>query len=401
MRDPTATASAPVARLFGSLGSTLEALERFFNRSAWAAKAGSPGICDFVAGNPHEPVIPGFTEALVKASVPQRNDWYAYKLNEPGPCGVVAQALAGRHGMPFDREDVFLVPGTFGGLTVTLRALVDPGDEVVYVIPPWFFYEAMILSIGATPVRVPALAGDWDLDVAAIGRALSPRTRAIIVNSPNNPTGRIYPPETLSRLGDVLRAASERNGRTIYLISDESYNRILFDGRSFPTPTAFYDESILLSTYTKILLTPGERVGYGALSPRMRDREAVRRAVYLAQLVSAFAFPSALLQHAIADFERLSIDLPALQRKRDRMVAALGGMGYDLHVPEATFYLFPRSPVADDWAFTEHLAACDVFVLPGTLVEMPGWFRISLTATGDMIEQALPVFERALQTAAG
>jgi aspartate aminotransferase len=388
---------SPVSRLSTELAAAVGPIEQFFNRSAWSRRAGSPGICDFVAGNPHEPVLPEFVDALVRAAAPQRNDWYAYKLNEPKPCGIVAEALSARHGMPFEGDDVFLVPGTFGGLTVTLRALVDSGDEVIFVLPPWFFYEAMILAVGATPVRVHAVPDSWDLDLQAINDAITPRTRAIVVNSPNNPTGRIYPPETMQALGRLLTEASERNGRAIYLLSDESYNRILFERRSFTTPTRYYDNSILLSTYTKILLTPGERVGYGALSPNMAEREAVRRAIYLAQLVSSFAFPSALLQHALGDLERMSIDIPALERKRDRMVEALRGIGYNLHVPEATFYLFPQAPGADDGAFTDYLAERDVFVLPGALVETPGYFRISLTATEDMIEHSLPVFEEAFK----
>jgi aspartate aminotransferase len=389
-------AGAPVSRLSGELSRALRPLAQFFERSAATRLAGGPRICDFLAGDPHEPVIAGFTDALVKAATPQRDSWFAYSMNEREPCGVVAEALRARHGMPFEREDVFLVPGTFGGLSVTLRALVDQGDEVIFVIPPWFFYEAMILDVGAVPVRVEAQRDTWDLDLAGIEAAITARTRAVIVNTPHNPTGRIYPPETLEHLGRILAAGSERNGRTIYLISDESYNRILFDGRTFPTPTRWYESSILLSTYTKVLLTPGERIGYGALAPSMADRQAVREAILLTQMVSGWTFPSALLQHALADLERLSIDLGALERKRDRMAGALQAMGYNLHVPEATFYLFPRSPVPDDMAFTRHLAERNVFVLPGTLVETPGYFRISLTATEEMIDRSLPVFEQAL-----
>lgn len=392
----SAGAGPPVSRLFGELRKAVGPLEQFFAHSVWSRRQGSSGICDFVAGNPHEPVVPGFEDALVKAASPQRNDWYAYKMNEPKPCSAVAETLAARHAMPFEREDVFLVPGTFGGISVTLRALVDPGDEVIFVIPPWFFYEAMILGVGATPVRVQARKDTWDLDPAAIEAAITPRTRAVIVNSPHNPTGKIYPPETLEALGRILTEGSNRNGRTIYLVSDESYSRILFDGRAFPTPTRYYDNSILLSTYTKVLLTPGERIGYGAVSPSMADRETVRESILLTQMVSGWAFPSALLQHALPDLEHLSIDLVALERKRDRMAGALQAMGYDLHVPEATFYLFPRSPLPDDLAFTGYLAERDVFVLPGTLVEMPGYFRISLTATEEMIDKSLPVFEEAL-----
>ena len=390
--------ASPVSRSSSLLLRTLGTLGQYFEGSAAVRLAGGPGICDFLAGDPQEPAIPGLTDALVKAATPQRTDWFAYSANETEPCEIVADALRDRHGMPFEREDVFLVPGTFAGISVSLRTLVDPGDEVIYVIPPWFVYEAMIVDVGATPVRIAVQEGTWDLDLAAIEAAIGPRTRAIIVNSPHNPTGRIHPPEILEGLGRILAEGSRRNGRTIYLISDESYNRILFDGRTFPTPTAYHDASVLLSTYTKVLLAPGERIGYAALSPSMPlgDRKAIRMAFMINQMTSGWLFPSALLQHAIGDLERLSIDIPALQRKRDRMAGALQEMGYDLHVPEGTFYLFPRCPVPDDMAFARYLSDRNVFVLPGTIVEMPGWFRISLTATEDMIERSLPVFDEAL-----
>jgi aspartate aminotransferase len=240
---------------------------------------------------------------------------------------------------------------------------------------------------------------NFDLDLDAIAAAITPRTRAVLVNSPNNPTGKIYPPETLAALGQLLTAASERHGRTIYLISDEAYSRILFDGVDFPSPTAYYPASLLLYTYGKTLLTPGQRIGYIALAPDFPGREALRDALFVAQLLTAYAFPNALLQHALPDLEKLSIDLAHLQRKRDRVVGELRRQGYELHVPQGTFYLLPRSPLADDLAFTDLLAEHNIFVLPGTVVEMPGHFRISLTASDEMIERALPGFAAALAAA--
>ncbi|HET9496395.1 MAG TPA: aminotransferase class I/II-fold pyridoxal phosphate-dependent enzyme, partial [Chloroflexia bacterium] len=273
------------------------------------------------------------------------------------------------------------------------------GDEVIYISPPWFFYEALILTYGARPVRVKIDPATFDLDLDAIAAAITERTRAIIVNSPNNPTGKIYPPETLSRLGALLTEASKRNGRRIYLLSDEAYSRIVFDGREYPSPTAFYPDSFLLYTYGKTLLTPGQRLGYIALPPTMTGREVLRNAIFAAQAMTGFAFPNALLQHAIGDLEKLSIDVGHLQQKRDRMVGALRDMGYSLHVPEGTFYLLVRSPIEDDWAFTTMLAERDVLCLPGTVVEEPGYFRISLTAGDEMIERSLPHFAAAMSEA--
>jgi len=389
----------PVSSRIADLYQRLAPLISFFTESAWADRQGQPGISDFVAGNPQEPPLPAFVETLQRWAVPQRNDWFAYRPNDDDARAAVAAVLRERRGLPFEPEDVFMTTGAFGALAAAFRAVADPGDEIVYVSPPWFFYDSMIRFAGADPVRVDSRAPGFDLPVDAIAAAITPRTRAVIVNSPNNPTGRIYPAEALEVLAKLLTDASARAGRPIYLISDEAYSRILFDGRAFLSPTAFYDHSFLVYTFGKTLLTPGQRLGYLALAPGMPDKEQVRGAVFLSQIAAGFAFPNAVLQFAVAELEELTIDIAHLQRKRDRMVSALREMGYELGVPEATFYLLPQSPIPDDFGFTELLANQDVFVLPGSLFELSGYFRISLTASDEMIDRALPVFASAVQEA--
>jgi len=355
--------------------------------------------CDFVFGNPHEMPLPGFTSGLQRWITPQNQMWHAYKNSERSSQEIVAATLRKIRGLPFAEEDILMTNGAFAALAVTISAIVDPGDEVIFISPPWFFYEAMIVGSGAKPVRVRIDAESFDLDIAAIQAAISPRTRAIIVNSPHNPTGKIYPAETLQALGHLLSEASRANGRTIYLLSDEAYSRIIFDGRSYPSPVSFYPDAFLIYTYGKTLLTPGERLGYIALSPQMADREAVRGAVMTTQFTMGYAFPNALLQHALADLEKLSIDIPHLQQKRDWMVGALREMGYEVNLPEGTFYLVVKSPLPDDQAFAALLAEYDVLVLPGIIAEMPGYFRISLTANDEMVQRSLPGFAAALERA--
>ena len=375
---------------------------RFFSDSAWARRdPENPRNCDFVFGNPHEMPLPDFVTALQRWSVPQNRDWFAYKTNEPEAQRVIAASLRERLGIAFEPDDLCLTNGAFAALAVSLCALVDPGDEVIFISPPWFFYEALITTYGATPKRVKVDTETFDLALNAIAEAISERTRAIIINSPNNPTGKIYPPETLEGLAQLLTAASERMGRTIYLLSDEAYSRILFDGQTYPSPTQYYPNSLLLYTYGKTLLTPGQRLGFIALSPTMPARETLRAAITAAQFVTGFAFPNALLQHALADLEQLSIDIGQLQAKRDLMVRELRRMGYALHIPEGTFYLLVTSPLPDDLAFMEVLAKHDIYCLPGTVIELPGTFRISLTANDEMIERALPGFEAAMQEVSG
>ena len=372
-------------------------LWRFFTESGYARRdPADPELCDFVAGNPQEMVQPEYVESLQRWTVPQDKDWYAYKFNEPYAQEAVATSLRERRGVPYEADDVIVTDGAFAGLNLCIRTVTDPGDEVIFLTPPWFFYEALIIGSEASPVRIAVDYETWDLDVPAIEAAITDRTSAIIVNSPNNPAGKIYPPVTLRALADVLVDASERIGRPIYLISDEAHSRIVYDDRAFTSPTEFYANSFLVYTYAKQLLTPGQRCGYVALPPTMADREPMREALMLGQLTyGSHGAANNVLQRALGDLEHMSVDIKALQRRRDRMVESLRSFGYDLHSPEGTFYLLPTSPDPDDEAFVERLAREKVFILPGTVVEMPGRFRISITGNDEMVERALPVFERA------
>jgi aspartate aminotransferase len=239
----------------------------------------------------------------------------------------------------------------------------------------------------------------FDLDLDAIESAITPRTRAIIVNSPHNPTGKIYPEETLEALSGILSRAGERHGRRIYLISDEAYRQIVFDGAECPSPTGFYPYSILVYTFGKVHLAPGQRIGFVALPPDMPDREPLRSALIGLQYINGFAVANALLQHSLPDLVNISIDIPHLQSKRDRMVQELRRIGYQLHSPQGTFYLLPRSPIRDDLAFTEMLGEDHILCLPGSVAEVPGYFRISLTASDEMIDRSLPGFASAFDKA--
>jgi aspartate aminotransferase len=355
-----------------------------------------PDHADLVAGNPQEPTIPGYGEALRTHSESADPTWFAYTMNDAAAQAAAADSLNALLGTDYRPDDIQLTNAAMAGLAVSLRAVCDLADEVIIISPPHFLYEPILMATGASAVRVRVREDDFDLDVAGIAAAITERTRAIIVNSPHNPTGRIYPPSTLEALASVLTEASERNGRTIYLLSDEAYNRIIFDGNPFRSPTEFYAPSFLVYTYGKTLLTPGQRVGYVALRPDIPHREELIQAITVAQLVNGWSWPNALLQHALADLEGLSVDMPHLQEKRDRTVAALREAGYELHMPEAAFYLLVRSPIEDDEKFVRMLAERDVFTMPGSLLESPGYFRISLTGSDAMIDKALPVFANAM-----
>jgi aspartate aminotransferase len=248
------TVSARLAAIQAGLRPLLD----FLNHSEHAKRAGDPTICDFVFGNPHEMPLEGIVQSIQRNVVPESKEWFAYTTKIPAAVEAVAGSLRERTGLGFQPADIALAPGTFAAIAIALRATVDPGDEVIFISPPWFFYESMISVVGATPVRVTLSPPAFRLDVAAVEAAITPKTRAIIVNTPQNPTGHIYTREELNALAATLTRASQRNGRPILLLSDESYNRILFDGREFVSPALAYPYTLVLYTYGKQLLAPGE-----------------------------------------------------------------------------------------------------------------------------------------------
>ena len=355
----------------------------------------NPDISNFAVGNPLEMPMAEYVDTLRTHLEPRRRNWFAYKMSEPKARIAVAKSLSAGTGMEWSPQDVAMTNGGFAALAVAMRALVEPGDEVIFMSPPWFFYEFMILAAGATAVRVHLAPPAFEPDLDELAAAITPRTRALIFNSPQNPSGRVYPMETLTALAQTLTDASARIGHPIYLISDEPYRRILFDAVAFHSPAEVYSNTVVTYSYGKQLLAPGQRIGYLAVPPTMPDREAFRDNVFVAQFATGYAFPNALLQHALPDLEQLVIDVAAMERRRDRLVGALREIGYESTMPEGTFYVMARSPIPDDVAFTDILARHRVLVLPGTIVEVPGWFRISLTATDEMVERGIPGFATA------
>ena len=358
-------------------------------------RATQPDACDFRFGNPQEMPLPQIQQAITKWAAPKNKDWFAYKFNDPRAVKVAVESLRRRTGIQFEPDDIAITTGAFGALASTMRAILDPGDEVIYLSPPWFFYVPMILSNGAKAVRVDFAPPRFELPVDDIERAITDKTRAIIVNTPHNPSGRIFTTAELERLAAVLKRAPN----PVYLISDESYCRILFDGREHISPVRFYDQSFLVYTYGKTLLAPGQRIGYIAMPPSMPHREELRGALMVSQTALGWTFPNAVMQYAMGDLEQASVDVPAMQRRRDRIVDALTAMGYEVVKPEGTFYVMVRSPMPDDVAFMNRLAEERIFVLPGGMFEIPGWFRISLTANDDMTERSLAGFAKAIEEA--
>jgi aspartate aminotransferase len=361
----------------------------------------SDGVVDLLFGNPHDMPDPAYVAALRHHAQPEDPGWFGYMFNNPEAVAVAADGLRGHTGMPWQDDDIAMTNGGWGAIAVAIRLVTEPGDEVIYYDPPWFFYDLLVRGAEAVPVVLRLEPPRFSPDPEALAAAITPRTRAVLINTPHNPTGRIFDAAELDAVATVLREASARYGRPIWLLSDEAYRLIALDGRRAPSPAEHYDHTLVLYSYGKQLLAPGQRIGYLAISPRIEEPErvALREAVNLVQFVNSYSWPNALLQRALPDIAGLIIDIAALQRRRDRLVPALAEMGYEPTTPEGTFYVLARSPIDDDVAFVERLASAGVFVLPGSTLNLPGWFRISLTGSDAMVEASLERFREARATA--
>ena len=370
------------------------AVQRFFSSSRYADRRFAPGISDFTFGNPHELPLPGLVAAIRERAQPHDKNWFAYKTSEEQPQAFLAKHVGRELGLEFEPSDIALTTGAFAAIMVAFHLVLDVGDEAIFSEPAWFCYEPLLLAAAAVPRKVALEAPAFDLDLRAIHAAIGPRTRLLVVNTPHNPTGRIYPRSALESLASLLDAASARVGHRIYLLSDEPYRRLRFDGRGFESPAAVYPWTFITYSYGKVLLAPGQRLGYLAISPLMpeAERRAFGALMVAAQMALGWCFPNAVMQYAVPDLETLSIDQAALVRRRDRLMGALRESGYDVLPPEGTFYLWSRWPAGDPAELWNRLADHDVFVLPGGLMNAPDYFRVCLTASDEMVERALPVF---------
>jgi aspartate aminotransferase len=371
-----------------------EVVKSFVLNSRYAERRLESGMCDFTFGNPHEMPLEGIVSAIRERAIPHDKNWFAYKTSEQDPQAFVAERLSRELDLTFEPGDIALTTGAFAAIMVAFRLVVDAGDEVIYSEPAWFCYEPMLLAGNAVPRKVNLQPPTFDLDLAAVEAAIGPKTRLVIVNTPHNPTGRIYSRASLEVLADLLERASSRIGHRIFLLSDEPYRQLRFDGRGFTSPAALYPWTLISYSFGKVLLAPGQRLGYLALSPLMptADRHALRSVMFPAQMALGWCFPNAVMQYAVPDLDKLSIDRVALTRRRDWFMAALSSAGYSVLVPEGTFYLWSKWTDNDPQRQWNALADRDVFVLPGSIMNAPSYFRISLTASDEMVERALPAF---------
>jgi aspartate aminotransferase len=359
---------------------------------------GEAEVCDLSLGNPVIEPPAAFREALREEAAREEPGRHRYMPNAglPEVRAAVAAYLESVHRLPFTAEEVVMTVGAAGGLNAVLKAILEPGDEVIEIAPFFPEYEFYVDNHGGVLRAVPARP-DFDLDPDAIARALGPRTRAVLINSPNNPTGRVYPEASLRAVGEVLAAHERTAGRAVILIADDPYSHIVFDGVTVPSPFAAHRHTVLVGSHSKDLAIPGERIGFAAVHPGADGSRELARAIAYAVRILGYVNAPALMQRLAGRLQGVSVDPAIYQRRRDLLHPALVRMGYECVRPEGAFYLFPRAPGGDDLAFTRILQERLVLVVPGIGFGVPGHFRIATCVEEEVLERALPRFEAALR----
>ena len=363
---------------------------------------GEDAVADLSLGNPVLEPPPRFREVLREEAARDEPGLHRYMPNA-GLVAVreaVAQHLSSQHALPFSPGHVAMCVGAAGGLNAVLKAALEPGDEVVMFAPYFPEYVFYVDNQGGVPICVPTTE-DFLVDPEALARALTPRTRVVLINSPNNPTGRVYPSANLAMVGRVLAEHERRSGRPLLLVADDPYSQITFDGVRVPSPFAAHRHTVLVTCHSKDLAIPGERIGYVAVHPEASGALEFIHAVAFTTRVLGFVNAPALMQRVAARLQGVSVDPALYAKRRDRLYGALVEIGYQCVKPEGAFYLFPRSPLADDVAFSQLLAKHLLLVVPGVGFGAPGHFRIAYCCPEDVIERAIPKFAAAWSEARG
>ncbi len=355
------------------------------------AQFGEEQVYDFSLGNPPEEPPGAFRQEAARILGLPGVHRYMPNAGFQEVRDAVARSVARESGLPVEGGHVVMTTGAGGGLNVALKALLDPEDEVIVLAPFFVEYRFYVDNHGGKSVVVNCRE-DFLLDLDALGRAITPRTKAVILNSPNNPTGVVYPENQIRDLGALLKEKERALGRDIYLLSDEPYRRLLYDGVSFPHIFRYVENVVIATSHSKDLALAGERIGYLVASPRCADLGRLMEAMVFANRTLGFVNAPALMQLAVARLQGVTIDVASYQRRRDALLDALTGLGFQCVKPQGAFYLFPRSPIPDDVAFIQAAQGRRILVAPGTGFGWPGFFRIAYSVTMETIERSLPAW---------
>lgn len=358
---------------------------------------GAENVSDLSLGNPVLEPPPAVGERLRELALVQGGGWHRYMPNAgyPSTRAAVAARLERHTGVPYTGDHVVMTVGAGGALNVALKAIVDPGDEVICITPYFVEYRFYISNHAAKPVLVPT-DKRFRPDPAAIEAAVTPRTRAVIINSPNNPTGVVYSAADLDALASVLGRAAARNDRPVYLISDEPYRAIAYDGVEVPWPVKHYRDTIHITSFSKDLAMPGERIGYVAVNPACVGASDLCSAFTFTNRTLGFVNAPALQQRLIEGLLDVQVDLSGYEAKRAVLLEALDAAGYPVVKPEGAFYIFPAvpDPELDDVEFVGLCLQERLLVVPGSGFGCPGHFRISYAVTDRDVELAVDALKR-------
>jgi aspartate aminotransferase len=361
---------------------------------------GADKVFDFSIGNPNVPP-PEALKARLRAVVEaDAADLHSYMPNAglAETRGAIAARTSADQGVALEASQIVVTCGAAGALNIVFKSLLDPGDEVLVCSPYFVEYGFIADNHGGFLKSVPSLP-DFSLDVGALEAAMGPRTKVVLVNTPNNPTGAIYSAESLALLAAAMERKGREFGRAIYLVSDEPYRKIAYDGASVPSPLASYANSIIATSYSKDLSLPGERIGYVAVNPAADDLQALMGALALANRILGYVNAPSLMQRVVAGIGDACVDVSIYQRKRDLLAAGLRAAGYEFNLPAGAFYLFPKSPKPDEASFVALLKEENILVVPGSGFGTPGYFRIAYCVEDKTILGAMPGFERAMRKA--
>lgn len=374
-----------------------EIREAFAFAQARAAEVGAENVDDFSIGNPSVPAPATVAEAvhkLVDAIDPIKLHGYTPAQGDGQARGALADDLNRRFGTNYTADNFYLTAGAAGALCCALSALSCPGDTFITFAPYFPEYKVFVESAGAELVTVPADIEDFQIDFAAFDQALTPNTKGVIINSPNNPTGVVYSEATIQKLAQVLTEKSKEYGHTIWLISDEPYREIVYRDTPLPWVPNYYPNTLVCYSYSKSLSLPGQRIGYVLVPPQAEDADIVYAAVCGAGRALGYVCAPSLFQLVAAECTGQTADIEIYHKNRDLLLNALREMGYTCAQPDGAFYLFPRSLEPDARAFCERARKYDLVLVPGDSFGCPGHVRISYCVPTEQIQRALHKFEQ-------
>ena len=383
-------------------------IETMMSRASWIRKMfeegarlkaehGADNVFDFSLGNPNLKPPEEFRKALIEAASASGDRDHAYMPNTgyPHVRKSVADYLSAEQQAQISENEIIMTCGAAGGLNVILKAILDPENEVITPAPYFVEYNFYVDNHGGV-LKTVSTNPDFSLNIDAISSAITEKTRAVLINSPNNPTGQVYSKESLNELGALLKDRSNSFGRTIYMISDEPYRKIVYDGLKVPSIFSCYNETIIATSYSKDISIPGERIGFIAVNPDASFKEDLLGGMALANRILGFVNAPALMQRVVASVQGMSVDVSEYARKRDLLCDGLADRGYEFLKPPGAFYLFPRTPVPDDVEFVKTLQEELILVVPGSGFGGPGHFRIAFCVDDKTIINSMPGFKKAM-----